>query len=92
MTIEDLREQLDSLETGERAAWCRKLFPKLSPISHSSLNGFERDWCRERGGWEDFKKAQNLVFRMCIDMECSVLGQDVRKAAGLDPLNLQDEL
>lgn len=85
MTVQEVLDQLDGLDGDERATVLGPLIAQLSPVSKRTLHSFQAGWDSTRS-WAEFKEAQNQVFRDCVKMEMSPVGQEVRELLGLPPL------
>ena len=87
MNIFELMDKLDSFSHDERAEWVKKFLPRLSPVTKQMLGDFERDWDSQKP-YKDFVTEQNQCLQMCVQMECSDLGNAVRKLNDLGPLTM----
>jgi len=91
MTIKNILEKLDSFKDKEREKYLRPLCSNLTSLSQNQLTNFQTNWDGDRS-FEEFVKAQNKEIRVCIELELSEIGKIAREAAGLKPLNENDEI
>ena len=90
MTIEQFLAQFESWDSKERGQ-IALVVPLLSSVSKATLLNFQRDWVGSRP-YSEFVTAQNKKIRMCIELEVSQVGYDIRKAMNIPPLTLTTEI
>ena len=87
-TIEDFKNNIDTLDRSKgNDAVFQKAMKMLCPISQNQMQNFTNKWDGEKG-FTAFVRAQNKEIKICLEMEMSQFGTDVRKQFGLKELKL----
>ena len=99
MTIKELKEKLENFTDDEREKYLSALVNKFSKLSRGTIQNFQQKWEIEgfdkqgkQKPFEEFKKAQNKEFLMCINMEIGFMGKTMRELEGLSEMTLETEL
>jgi len=82
---------MDTFSDEDRKKYLGKLCANLTPISKQHIRWFQLDWDKSKS-YSEFKKEQNEIIRMCLKIELSISGKDVRTLAGMDVLTLNSDL
>jgi hypothetical protein len=89
MTIQEVLDRMDGFSDDERGQWIGALIGVLSPISKQTLSNEQSAMVsKSDGDFGVFCNLQNEVIRQCVVLECSSIGQIIRKEFGLEPLVL----
>ena len=91
MTVKEIVEKMDSFSDAKRVKYLAPLYESLTPISQKQITIFQATWDHTKS-FGEFKRAQGVELRKCIEIELSEIGRLVREAAGLQPLNEDDEI
>lgn len=91
MNVGDLNNKLDELDYDERTSVLTKLWELLSLLSQRHMLEFENGW-DGRKSFAEFVTAQNKQIKLCIALEISEPGKDIRAALGLTPLSLKTKI
>lgn len=91
IALKDLAAALPTLSEEERATVLGALMKKLTGVSVAALSKLQKRWDGRRP-FSEFIAEQNKVFAVCIAMELSQVGQDVRKVLGLPILDPEELL
>lgn len=74
MTIKDFYDRLDSFNNEERRKYVIALFKMLTEFSMMEMQDFQDDWDPSKS-FEEFRLAQNIVIRRCIQYELDCFGE-----------------
>lgn len=89
ISLREMRDALtaDTLPEPQRELLLSALRKFLSPVSESQIQGFVESWAGNLNS-DEFRKAENRQFVLCIEIECEQLGVDVRASLGLPAVTL----
>lgn len=85
MTIQEVRDNIESYVGENRGIVLGATVQLLSPVSQETLQEFQWEWDESRS-FEEFVEAQNKKIVMCIDIELADMGAATRAALGMDLL------
>ena len=91
MTIQEVFDKIDGFSEEERVEVLPKLVKLFCPVSQKSLVEFQSMWNPDKP-FNEFVEAQNKVFKDCIKLETSDVGDIVRETLGLTKLEMTMEV
>jgi len=92
MTVAEFYDRVESFTEDERVEWCSKMIKLMCRLSLENLNTFQETWNPDSKGLKWFFAEQAKLFKICIRLEWSPVGEAVRHVDGLLPLFLETEL
>jgi len=86
-TVQEILDNLAKYSDSERGDDLNPLIDLFSPVSKQMLIEFQAYWNPNRS-YSEFRKEQDEIIRLCVEMEISPLGDSVRKLNKLPAFTL----
>ena len=86
MKISQFLEEMNGMSDDELNHYALQVTRMFCGVSRASMQEFKNKWDYSRSG-DEYNAELKRIFRQCVEIECSAIGQIVAKVAGGPGMN-----